>query len=459
MSNSVRKRVLSLSKLPSGRAWRHRSAASSIVLILALNLVPKVAWAAEDSLTLEQALREARAANARLPLSAIDVSIARERTAEARAERWFKVAADGDFIYAPKGAYDPIVTNLGQFRLQLGARQPLYDGGARHAAVSRAEADLEAAGARYRIAKRDLDLEVRGRFAELLQAQGEIEVRRDGLERLGTYRTSLKSRQAAGQGVGADILKTDVRIALEETNLLDAQRRLDQARLALNELMGRDPVAPLSVVPLPPSEPRPDQQENQWAGAPEMAAAEAEIRSADAGLSVARSERKPHLFANADLGFWGSDTSRLVPSDLRASNPDATFADRIRRDAGYSFGLTFSWPLWDHGAARARVAEAELGLERAKRNRDLQTRTARLQWEGARSTLRSLSLQIEVLSRSAPDAHDAYLEAESRYRGGSATALEVLDSYAAAVDASVRLADAIARYRIAQALESRWGTP
>ena len=287
--------------------------------------------AAHAPVTLEQALAEARAANARLPLSALDVAIAREKRAESRAERWLKIAVDGDFIYAPPGGYDPVLTNLGQSRLQLGARQPIYDGGERRAAVARSEADLEAAGARHRIAERDLDLEVRGRFAELLQAQSEIGVRREGLERLRTYGTSLKSRQAAGQGLGADLLKTDVRMALEETNLLDATRRLDQARLALNDLMGRDPGAPLSVAPLPPPEPRTGELEGRWAGVPDMAAAEAEIRSANAAVSLAGSERKPHLFVNADAGFWGSDTSRLVPLDLQLSRPGATFWDRVRR--------------------------------------------------------------------------------------------------------------------------------
>ncbi len=432
---------------------------SVLFLLLIFLAMPNGASAADRAVSLEEALREARTANARLPLPALDISIAREKRTEARAERWLKVAADGDFVYAPPGSYDPIVTNLGDSRLQLGARQPLFDGGARRAAVSRAEADLDLAGARYRIVERDLDLEVRSRFAELLQARGEIEVRREGLERLRTYQTSLKSRQAAGQGIGADILKTGVRIALEESNLLEGERRLDQARLLLNELMGRDPAAPLSVVPTPPPQPRLPDPEDGWASGPDVAAAEVEIRSAGAAVALARSEQKPHLFLSADIGFWGSDTSRLVPLDVKADKPDATFADRVLRDAGYSFGLVFSWPLWDHGAARARVAQAELGLERAKRNLDLQTRGARLQWEQARSTLRNLARQIEILSRSAPEARDAYLDAESRYRGGSASALEVFDSYAAAVDASVRLTEATARYRIARALEARWGTP
>ena len=56
-------------------------------------------------------------------------------------------------------------------------------------------------------------------------------------------------------------------------------------------------------------------------------------------------------------------------------------------------------------------------------------------------------------------ARDAYLEAESRYRGGAATSLEVIDAYAASIEATVRLSDAVSRYRISRALAERWGTP
>lgn len=429
-----------------------------IAVILALLLRPSQGMSAEAVLTVEEVLREALAANARLPLPASDIAVARQKSAEARAERWLKVAADGDFVYAPEAGYDPVVTNLGEERLQLTVRQPLYDGGARRAAVSRAEANLAAAGARYRIAEKDLELDVRSRSSEFLQAEAEIEVRREGLERLTAYRTSLESRRSAGQGVAADILKTDVRLGSDQASLVEAEGRLQQARLSLNDLMGREPQAPLALAPLPPPDAA-QGPETRSGETPDVAAAEAEVGSAAFGVSVAKAELWPQLYLNGDVGLWGSDTSRLVPLDLKAKDPGATFPDRIRRDAGYSFGVTVSWPLWDHGAARARVAQAELALERAKRERDLQTRAARLQWEQALAALRVLSTQIEILSRSAPDAHDAYLEAESRYRGGMATALEVLDASAAAVDTSVRLADAVARYRIAQAVQARWGTP
>ena len=91
------------------------------------------------------------------------MAIAREKLKEARAERWLKVAVEGAFIYAPPSGYDPVVTNAGESRLQAVGRQPLYDGGARRAAVARAEAGVDAAAGSYRIEEKDLDLEVTSR--------------------------------------------------------------------------------------------------------------------------------------------------------------------------------------------------------------------------------------------------------------------------------------------------------
>jgi len=417
------------------------------------------AVAAQEPVTLEQALSEARAANARLPIPAYDIAIAQDKVEEARAERWLKVAIEGEFIYAPPSGYDPALTNSGAFRLQAVGRQPLTDGGARRAAVARARADLAAAGGRYRIAEKDLYLEVVTQFDEMVAAREEVLARRAGIARLDSYRTSLKSRQASGQAVAADLLKTDVRVASEEASLLEAQRRVDDSRIALNDLMGRAPAAPLEVVAPVFPDLAAASESAAWGETPEVAEALAEVRSADAALTVARAERKPHLDLSADVGFWGSDTSRLVPADLKAMQPDANFFDRVRRDAGYSFTLSLSWPIFDFGAIRARVAQANHTLAQAKAKVELARRDSHRQWEQARSALRALSQEIALLARAEPVARDAYLEAESRYRGGAATSLEVIDAYAASIEATVRLSDAVSRYRISRALAERWGTP
>jgi outer membrane protein TolC len=342
-----------------------------------------------------------------------------------------------------------VLTNLGEARGQIVARQPLYAGGALRAGVARADAQVAVAGARYRIAVRDLDLEVRSRYAQLLSARAEAAARQEGIERLTSYRTSLQSRQAAGQGVAADVLKTEVRLALEEAAVADAEQRADEARLALNQSLGRDPSGTLAVATLlPPAAPAAGDAA-PWERAPEIEAAEAEARSAEAQLTIARAERLPHVSLNADTGFWVSDTTHL----------NGDFWDRFWGAKGYSLSLTVAWPLWDRGGLRARIAEADLGLRSAQTKLEVERRDARLAWAQARSAQEHLFRQIEILSRAAPDARDSYLQIESRYRGGAASALEVLDAYAAAVDAQVRLNEVIARYRIAQALALRWSEP
>ncbi len=408
-----------------------------------------VAGQAQTPMTLEDALRIAHQANARLPLPSFDVSSARERLAIAVADKWLRIAVEGDFLYAPASGYDPVLTNLGDARLQVVARQPIFAGGALKAGVERADADLAAAAARYRIAEKDLDLEVRSRFAEWLAAHAEIDVRREGIERLSTYRTSLKSRQAAGQGVAGDVLKTEVRIAFEEAALADAEQRLDEARLVLNQQLGRYPGELLELAAVgPPQAPRVT-DESAWQNSPEIVAAEAETRSAEAGLTIAQAERLPHLSLNADLGFWVSDTQHLT----------AEFWDRFWAAKGYSLSLMLAWPVWDRGGLRARVAEAGFGLKQARSRLEAERQDARAAWHRSQAALRNLFRQIEILSRAVPDARDSYLDVESRYRGGTVTALEVLDAYAASVDAAVRLNEVTARYRIAEAVARRWSEP
>jgi len=436
---------------------RHSNGRSLLAAALLLSLTALAG--AQAPVTLEEALREARAANARLPLPAYEVAIAREKRTEARAERWLKVAIEGDFIYAPPSGYDPVVTNLGEFRAQALGRQPLYDGGARRAAVAKAEAELEGAQRRYRVAEKDLSVEVISRYSELLSAREEIASRREGIARLESYRTSLESRKVSGQAVSPDLLKTNVRVASEEANVLEAEKRADDARLELNDLMGRDPQAPLEIAALPAPDPPVPAPPRIWEETPEVTAAQADAKAADAALASARAERKPHLDLSADVGFWGSDTSRLVPLDLKQRDPEATFLDRIRRDAGYSFTLSLSWPVFDFGAMRARVAQADLALRQARQKIAVARRESHLKWAQARSAIETLGREVELLSRAGPAARDAFLEAESRYRGGAATSLEVLDAYSGAVDAAVRLSDATARYRIARALADRWGSP
>jgi outer membrane protein TolC len=419
-------------------------------LVLFFRAFAVSASAGDDSLlTLSQALAEAARANSRLPVAASEILIAKEGEREARAKRAMTVAVESDAVYAPTSGYDPILTNSGEVRLQAVARQALMDGGARKAEVARSRAKLTRVRAASRMAEKDLEFEVASRYAEILSGDDEARTRREGLDRLGRYLTMLEARRHSGEAIGADILKTRVRRDAESLDLSAAERSASEARLALNDLMGREPEAPLALAGLP----EPDKElgpasAEAWSLTPEAEEARARVLEASASLDATRAERHPTLLGQADTGFWESDTSHL-----------SGFGDRFRHAAGYSLSLNLSWPIFDAGARKARGEAARLEVVQARQEEAAQMRDARRSWAQARLALASAWRDIEILRSAVGPARDAWIDAESRYRGGVASSLEVLEAYSGSVDAQIRLAEAVLRYRVAQALEKRWGTP
>jgi outer membrane protein TolC len=426
-------------------------------VMLALTAVAAPSPPSDQPLTLEKVIAIAQVANAGLPVAALDVQISDEVRREAEAVRRVQLALTGDFIFAPPNGYDPVITNAGEERFQLSAGKLLYDGGAAAAGIRQAGAQRGVAAARYRQAVRDVDYEVRIRFAELLAAGREIGARTEGLERLRGYESLLESRQRAGQAVAADLLRTRVEITTAEADLIDAEARQDSARMALNHLMGRDSEMPLTPAALPPPAPVAASSPAPWQSVPEIEAARRAAEAASAALEIARAERKPHLTLFADAGLWGSDTTHAVPPDYAATHPGATFGDRLRRDLGYSLTLDFSLPLTGFGAIRARIARAELTFEQAKQSQHATETEAAFEWSLARRVMERAYRQYRLLSGAEPEARDAYLEAESRYRGGAGSSLEVLDAFSKSVETAVRAVGAELAYRQAEALALRWG--
>lgn len=396
----------------------------------------------------------ARAANARLPVARLEIEMAQHSAAEVRARQRLRLLVEGDYIYAPPQSYDTALTDTGEERLQLAAERTLLDGGARAAERDLAASGIDLATARYQQTERDVELDVRLRFAAILASEAELRSRRAAIRRLQTYTDLLTGRQRAGQPVSADLLRTRVELQTERADLLALKSDLVQQRMSLNVTLGRAPGAPLSLAPLPAPSPPGDLGKAPWRQTPEVEIARQQSRAAAAELKSARAARRPQLSARADTGLWGSDTTNLTPHDLGAG---ASFGDRLNRDAGYSFSLNFSWPIDALGAFRERVAAAELGTEQTNKALTVQELDAHLHFAQARHTMATAYRRYRVLSDTQPIARDAYLEIESRYRGGSASALEVLDAATAALNASVQSIQAKHAYYEADALARRWG--
>lgn len=416
---------------------------SSIVLLLVLlsaGLASSVV--AQAPLTLDDVLHEARAHNVQLPVAALDTVLTRAGLSAARGRLWPDIGLGGHLHGGTPSKYAS-----GDGRLQLMAEMPIYSGGRLRAEVGRARADYDLSVSRYQVAERDLDLEVRLWFSAAVEIEEEIALRQKGVERLGRYIDLITARREAGEPVTGDLLKARVRRGEQAAEIEDARRQHAQALLMLKELMGRQPEDDIVLAPLPPPAPPESPGGEPWTKVPDVQAAEAAKQSASAAVDAVRSGRRPQLDLAANVG-----TEPVLGSSFEAPL-------NTGQGSGAEVTLTMTWPLWDRGVYRGELSQAKAASEQASREAQVARREAKLQWYQTRADLTHLDEVVQLRRKIVPTAEDAYLQSESLYRGGDATALEVLDAFDDWMQASLDVSRATLDYRNAQARALRWGSP
>ncbi|MBI1796465.1 MAG: TolC family protein [Candidatus Eisenbacteria bacterium] len=400
-----------------------------------------------DSFTVAECVRIARATAPDVQIAIAVHDAARFDSTAASRNRRPSFAFTGGATVAPAWSYDPALTNLGDYSLKLGMDLPLADGGARRR--ERAAATLAVVQSRFdrdRIA-REAGLRAAALALDLLQHRDQEAYARASLQWLERLATLIESGVRGG-GDRADAVR--VRIAVDAVVAQISVLTEEQGMLMreLSQVLGRDPATPLrivgsdSIAVAVPSTVDSLAWLERARDAPEVRAAYADAEGARIALEQAVLRGRVTVDLAADAGLAGSDLTRAVPEDLRLTNPDATFADRLRRDLGASVSLQFHRPILDRTASRAVVnaRQAELraaGLRAAaalgERRRVMMDLLGR--WRAAAERL--------TLSRaSVARADDHVLRLRSQYAGGASSLLEVLDARRQLDDARTRLADA-----------------
>ena len=422
---------------------------NAVVLAAVIQMVaPSTGRAATagEAVTLRQALAEADAANARLAAARFEPRIAAQSVAQSRGSLGPALSVAGALFATPPGATYWEGATAAQSNLQLELRQPLYEGGALRGQLNADEASLRAARFRLEADRDDVALEVRSRFSEVLGDDQVVDARKAGLARLQTYVAFVQARKASGAPIELDLLRIRARITDDEANLAAAERASQESRIELNVLMGRDPMSALVLAPL--SEPGAPPRFRSNGVVPDVAAAEAQQQSAQGRAQVASSVRRPHLAFIATAG--------LIDAGLGAPGAPAGFGSRLRDDFGATFGLQVSWDLWNMGALSAQVEKARLEAAQASAAMTQARTQADLARERAAAEVRLRFDELASRLKAVPTARDAYLVAQSLYRGGTGTSLDVLDAYRTLLDAEIAAAEATFQARVAEATLLRW---
>lgn len=238
-----------------------------------------------------------------------------------------------------------------------------------------ASARAEAQRARSADVRWDTRARVAMEYYEIWQLDRSLGVARETLRLLRGLGETARTMYGVGEGRQADVLRAQVTIARMEDEILRMEVERLSAAARLNALLDRPMGAPidslaLPVFPevLPPLDTLIAEAE---ARRPMVAAGEAEVRAADAGVRLARREIWPDLQVGAQYGQRPMDggTDRMVSLMLGVSLPIFAGSRQLpmRREAEAMRLMAAADLASMRADTRGRVVELHAAVERSRR--------------------------------------------------------------------------------------------
>ena len=428
---------------------------STALFLLALGLA-HLAWAEEDralkALTLDEAL-------AQLDSQSPTLAQARSRVGEARALATQAavplvptvVAAGGytrnsadarvDFSGTPLAGVHPgalVIQPIGVWTVAGTVRVPLVipNAWADWAAAQRA-ADAVAAMAE------SARLQLRASLAQAAWAAAAAEEIVVVSERAVTVAEEHRRSAARGVTAGTEaplaVLKAETEVVKRQSDLAQARANCERSHLALGVLLGK--TDPLRVL-LPPvaGSSAGQQVEGLVAEAlqsrPELAAQEAQIRTARAQATAARLRWLPQLSASGTV--------------FAADVPYPT-----GKKEGWRLTLDALWLLYDGGFAGGRRDQAEASLASARAAAEAQRLSVVQEVQDTRRDVSVAGERLRLAEQQRELATAAAASAKRTFEAGVASSLDVLDANDKLYQAEVGMADARGRLGVARVASDR----
>jgi outer membrane protein TolC len=394
------------------------------------------------TITLDDALRRARANHPQYQGAATELGLAHEDRVQARSTLLPTVTYNTEFIYTqgngtPSGRF---VANNGvhEYLSQANVHQVLSPGGV--AEYRRAGAAEARARARSEIAARGLVVTVVQAYYGSVVAQRKYATAEKAASESARFLGISQNLEKGGEVAHADVLKAQIQQQQQRRDLQEALLAMDRSRLAMAVLLFPDFNENFSLVDdLRLPDPLPSFPEVQGAGTrnnPELGAALAALREADQEVALARSGFLPSLSLDY---FYGIDASRFATRTDGAKN------------LGYAAQATLQLPVWNWGANRSRLQQAGLRRQQARVELSFTQRQLLANLRTFYNEAQTARSELDSLSRSAEWAAESLRLTTLRYQGGEASVLEVVDAQNTLTQTRNAYDDGQSRYRVALA--------
>jgi outer membrane protein TolC len=396
------------------------------------------------TLSLADAIARARTYTQQVYSAEIAAQIAHEDRVQAKAALLPTLTEFSQFIYTqpngePSGTF---ISNDGAhvYNNQAQVHADLY-APAKRADYQRALASEAAAKARTEIATRGLIAVVVQDYYAMVAARRKTENAEQSLREARQFLDVTQKLEGGGEAAHADVVKAQIQVEQRQRDLQDAQLSGEKARLSFGVLLFADYGQPFSVIDdLDKGPTLPALTEIQAMAAnnsPDIRAAQATVQAEIHEVASTHGEMLPSLSADY---FYGMNANQFA-----LHNPDGM------RNLGSVAQATLTIPVWNWGAARSRVRQAQLRLQQARNDLSLTQRQLLANLTSFYLESDSAAMQVASLRRSMDLSADSLKLTVLRYEAGEAVALEVVDAQTTLAEARNAYADGLVRYRVAVA--------
>ena len=375
----------------------------------------------ERTLRQEEAVALARAQNPEILIARKQLEAARGTVIEARSGYLPSVVSTG--LLRKREQQELSRLRQEDYNASLRVTQNVYSGGANKARLTIARLLEEKRALELSAIEQRVAMDVRVAYSELLLNRAKIDVRTESIDVMRDELRVQEERLLAGTVGELNVRRAEVSLANEQPELFEAQTRVQNSYLRLNELCGLTTGSSAGALAFSPVDRleyrrrRPDLTEcliHARSARPELRARQIDLEIEDQQLIIDRAELRPRVDAFTGYEVY-SERDPLVGEEF---------------NHGYVIGLNVSWHIFDGfatrgrlQATRARRAAAEAALQAAQTSVESDVRSAFLDLEQADRVM-------ESETRNVGNASESLELARSNLTAGLGTQLDVLQAAA-----------------------------
>jgi outer membrane protein len=395
-------------------------------LVICIGLLAVAAVNAQETLSLDDALRLALQNNglARAALAEIDAADARLAAARANLYPSIDISSSTTRTRIEGGG---AIADTTQRQNGFGLEWLLLDNGQRELRIRQSSRTAEATRQSTRDTLRRVLFQTARAYYEVLRRKELLQVADTAVRRAETLLEVAKAQAEVGTAPQKDVLQAEADLANARVQQIQARNALRLAETDLKRLIGWDAQKPLPALTAPDAPPSPDPTlsvEQLWQRArlqrPDLRDAELRLQISRLGLDAARLNSLLRLQISA-RGF-------------REYEPNS-------RTQG-SLSIVASYPLFDGGLTRASLREAEASLQSAQFRLQQAERDAYAEVESALLSIREAFERLEASKIAVAAAQRNFDAAQESLREGVGTIVEVLTAQLALITAETNLVQA-----------------